>query len=501
MKRIILFLLMVFVVLVTPVFTYAAEGGSGYEGGISGQILSSTKTSSVYKYQEVVFITGRPVILNGTLTIKKKISKSTEADTYNYSLSDANKNTLNRAVTLSTQITNNGDEITKATSISGKYSEIIVINGKTYTLSNYSLTKSSVVDTKPGVSYFAGNIYAVKTYTVSDSPNVIITLKLNDNNNKMNQFSGYDQNWSSGEVQVNNYDIRYEGTSSNGPVIWNGNAKVKLSSTSTTDLKYVQNYPDEISFGGDYIKSQSAVGKLTYETNMPEFDKDGLPTDRIVTKKGSFQLNTFPTQESLVAQDLSAIRGHWAVDDINKLYSLKIYDDDPSIFIPDQYMSRAEFAKALSKAANIIDISTTKKTKSKIVSPYEDVPVNDPYFTYIQQLTLKKVLSGFSDGNFHPYDTITRAQAVEAFIKVLGLEEVAKDKYPVTIFKDNDDIPTWSLRSIAAAYKIGIIKGDGGYFRPNQNITKAEAAALLNRLIDYMRKDMAKSYSDKILNY
>lgn len=500
MKRILILIVIIFAALLVPNFTFAAEGDCGYEGGISGQILTSTKTNTDFQYQEVVFITGKPVVLKGKLSIKKKIAKDTETNTYTYDLSDVNKNSLKRTVTLLTQITTQGEKVTKATSISGKYTETIVLDGKTYTLSNYNLAKSSVADTRPGVNYFAGNIQAIKTYTLSGSPNITITLKLNNNNNK-NQFSGYSQNWSSGEVQINNYSIRYESITTDGSVVWNGNAKIKLSSTATTDLKYVHNYPDEISFGGDYIQSWSSVSKLTYETNMPEFDKDGLPTDRIVTKKGKFQLNAFPTQKSLVVHDLSSIRGHWAAEDITKLYSLGIYDEDPDILIPDQYMSRAEFAKALSKTANITDVSTTKNIKTKVVSPYEDVPVSDPYFTYIKLLTSKGVLKGFDDGNFHPYDTITREQAVAAFINVLGLEEVVKDKYPVTIFKDNDEIPTWSIRSIAAADKIGIIKGDSGYFRPNANIKKAEAAALIIRLIDYMRKDMAKSYSDKILNY
>lgn len=498
-----IFLITILAIFLLPAFVFAAEGDCGYEGGISGQFISSTKSSSVFKYQEVIFITGKPVVLAGTLTVKKKTSNNTESDTYTYSLSDSNKDTLARTVTLVNQITNQGNKTAKTTSLDSKYYEVILLNGKTYTLSNYSFTKSSIVDTRPGASYFAGNIQAVKTYTLNGSPNVTITLKLNGNNNTMNQFSGYTQYWSSGEVQINNYDINYEDTSNTAnPIIWNGNAKVKLSSTSTTDLKYVQNYPDEISFLGDYIESKSAVSKLIYETNMPEFDKDGLPTDRIITKRGSFQLRTFPIQESLAAQDLSSIRGHWAADDINRLYSLGIYDDDPSIFIPDQYMARAEFAKALSKAVNITDTNTTTtKTKTKTVSPYLDVPVNDPYFNYIQQLTSKGVLTGFSDGNFHPYDTITRAQAVQAFVQALGLEGVVKDQYPVTIFKDNDEIPTWAIQSVEAAYKIGLIQGDSGYFRPNDNLTKAEAAVLLNRLIDYMRTEMAKSYSDEILNY
>lgn len=495
MKKRICSLLLILICFLLTLPSYAKEGDCGYEGGISsGQNLLNSKTSSEYEYQEVVFISGKPIVMKGKVTVKKKTTNDSETNTYTFNISDTNDNSLKRTISLQSKITKkDNNQVVKETSIYGKPSETVTIEGKTYTLDKYSLTKSSIVDVKPAVDYYAGNMESKKTYKLRDSDDVSITVTVKG------EFYGYNQNWSNGEVQLLDYFIQNESSSSN----WSGTAKVKLSSVSTTQFKYVKNYPEEISFDGGYVQSQNITSKLIYQTSMPEFDKDGLPTDRIVNKKGNLKIDAFPNEKRLIVFDLPDIRGHWAEEDIKKLYSLEIYDDNPSIFIPNQYMSRGEFAKALGKAINISLPQTTssKKSTTKIVSPYTDVQTNNPLFPYIQQLTAKNAMNGYGDGKFYPDETITRVQAISTFVRILGLEGMAKDEYPVTVFKDNDYIPSWALRSIYAANKIGFVKGDNGYLNPNQYLTKAEAAALLNRFIDYMRKDMAKGYSDKILNY
>lgn len=485
---------LIVVLLMQPLCVLGKEGDSGYEGGISScQNLASSKTSSEYTYQEVVFLTGTPIILKGKVGIKKKTTADTETNTYTYTLSDTNKNTLKRTVSLQTKITqNNNNQITKETVITGKPTETVVINNKTYTLDTYNLTKTSIVDVKAATQYYAGSIDSKKSYIIDEGTDSI-------NVNLEGQFYGYNHNWSNGEVQILDYIV--EGKTSNDS--WSGKANIKLSSNSATEFKYMKNYPEEISFDGGFVSSQSISNKLIYKTSMPEFDKDGVSTDRIITKQGNTKIDSFPNDKRLLTFDLSQIRGHWAEEDIKKIYGLGIFDESTSMFIPNQYITRAEFAKALYKLMNYNTETTTKKTKTKTKpsAQYQDVPVKDPYFEYITFVTNKGIMVGYGDGNFYPNELVSKAQMVQTFVKMLGLEGMSKDEYPVTTFKDNDSIPRWALRSVYVANKIGVVKGDSGYYMPNAYITKAEAATALSRVIQYMSKDMAKSYSDKILKY
>lgn len=492
MKKTISVTLVIAMVLINSIAGYAKEGDCGYEGGISScKSLISSKTSSQFDYKEVVFLSGTPIVMTGKVTLKKKVNATTETNTYTYSLANGD-NTLKRTVVLQTNIIKkDNNQITKETSIYGTPSETVVIGSKTYVLSSYNLTKTSIVDVKPAIEYYAGSLETKKVYTAGTGNTITESLT--------GQFYGYNQNWSNSEVQILDYTL--EGDSANDN--WSGTARVKLASNFTTDFKYVKNYPEEISFEGGFVQSQSTTNKLIYQTDMPEFDKNGVSTDRVITKTGNLKIDTFPNEKRLPTFDLAQIRGHWAENDIEKLYGLEILSEAVPLYMPNQYITRGEFAQILYKYLNVnVTTQTTKKSKTvKEIPQYEDVPITDPNFKYIKDVTNKNIMTGYGDGKFHPNDLLTRAQVAQTFIAMLGLERMSKDEYPVTTFKDNDAIPRWAQRSVYVANRIGVMNGDNGYFAPNNYLTKAEAAASISRLTDYITKDLVKSYSDKILNF
>ena len=488
-------MLCITIILGTFSFAYAKEGDCGYEGGISsGQNLSTSKGTSQFEYQEVVFITGKPIVLKGQVEIKEKVTNDTITTTYKYELSDTNNNSLSRNLTLLTKLTKkDNNQVVRETEIYKTPSETIKIDDSEYTLDTYYNSKSSLMDSRPAADYFAGNINSTKIYNKTGDESVKINVTVNG------EIYGYQQNWSNAEVQITEFYVESESSKDK----WSGTATVKLSQTLNTRLKYIDNFLEEISFSGGYVQTQNVTSKLRYISKMPVFDINGISTDKISTKSSNLFIESFPKEKRLVVHDLASIRGHWAEEDINKLYSLEIFDESPTLFIPNQYISRAEFTKALAKTINSSfdgDASKSKSSSSTAAS-YEDVPKNNVYFKYIQLLTEKEVLSGYEDGKFHPDEPITRVQAIEAFVKVLGLQGISKDEYPVTVFRDHDKIPSWALRSVYSAYKIGFIKGDDGYLYPDKYLTKAETSALITRFIDYMRESISKSYSDKILDY
>lgn len=90
----------------------------------------------------------------------------------------------------------------------------------------------------------------------------------------------------------------------------------------------------------------------------------------------------------------------------------------------------------------------------------------------------KGFVKGRAHGFFEPGDSITRAEFVCMLTQVFGLSE---DDAECTYADCTKDM--WFYGYAAAAEKHGLITGDGGYFRPEDKITRQDIAVILDRLV------------------
>ncbi len=99
----------------------------------------------------------------------------------------------------------------------------------------------------------------------------------------------------------------------------------------------------------------------------------------------------------------------------------------------------------------------------------------------ITDLYARGAVSGYDDGGFHPGSGVTRAEFCKFITAGLG---VALPETSETAFEDVA-ADEWYAPYIAAAAELKIINGyeDGG-FRPDNNITREEAAAVICRAAD-----------------
>ncbi len=499
---------------IMPLRIYAREGDCGYEGGISSGEAPG-KTS--FQYQEVCFISGEPVVFQGTLTIKKSLKQDNISATYTYDLKNADKNaTLKRTLIYNTKLTQKDNKQTvEETSLSGKPVETIKINNDTYTLDSYDFSRSSLADAKPAINYYAGNISGRKIYktaspsagTGASSSAGTITVDV------MGKFYGYDQYWGTAEVEELNYVIQSERKNDTKVDKWGGTADVTVSSSMVKQLKYVENKPSEISFEGGYVQVQNNSSILEYSSKLPEFDAEGKPSDNLISKNDSLKIETFPVQTRLPVPNIKHLNGHWSENDIRILYSLEVFKGNDSVFDPSQYMTRAEFAKAIVQAAKEVppDPALTGRTSGTAsrstagqteASTFDDVSAESIYSDPINSAAKRGLINGKSNSIFAPDDSLTVAEALTIFVRALGLEGLAPGTGAVTSFRDNDLIPAYARNAACVAERIGLIYGDDkGCLNPNEKITNARAAVLLNRFIDYMRDGINKDYRDKILNF
>lgn len=509
-KKILTILLLFLPFLLLSGTAFAREGICGYEGGISSGEVSGKTT---YDYQEVSFITGEPVVFEGTLIIKKTQRQSKTTTTYIYNLKNVEKEaTLTRTLVFDTTTTTmeNG-QTTETVTFSKPATETVKIEGTTYTLrktNGYDFARSNLIDPKPAVNYHAGSIWSRKVYQVgaaADGNTVTVECT--------GDFYGYDQYWGNAESILLDYTISSEKNGKGVADKWGGTATVSISSTSTEQLEYQENKPDQISFSGSYVQSRMNSSILEYTGMLPEFDAKGVSTDNVITYKDSLLIETFPVQKRLPTVNPTNIRGHWAENDIKIMFGLEVFKGDGLSFKPDQYMTRAEFATAMIQIAKEVpaDPALTARTsftanratsKKVVLSPFNDVSIDNAYFTQIKSAYDRGLLSGKGYNLFGPNENISKADAMVAFIRALGFESLAPAPVAVTGFRDNDLIPAHARNAAYIAQKIGLLQSDSkGNMNPVKKLTRAEGAAMFKSLITYLQDGIKKDYRERLVNY
>ncbi|HHW68087.1 MAG: hypothetical protein PWP07_535 [Epulopiscium sp.] len=98
------------------------------------------------------------------------------------------------------------------------------------------------------------------------------------------------------------------------------------------------------------------------------------------------------------------------------------------------------------------------------------------------KLRTLKILAGYEDGSLRLDNNITRAEIATILVRVLGYENTIIIGMEDQKFKDVKD-SHWASAHIKKSAKLGLIAGyPDGSFKPNQDITYAEATAMMVRL-------------------
>ena len=143
---------------------------------------------------------------------------------------------------------------------------------------------------------------------------------------------------------------------------------------------------------------------------------------------------------------------------------------------PQNNITRAEVASIFYRLLkeDVRDENTTD------VSDFSDVSSSDWYGTTVATLADMGIVKGYEDGTFRPNVPITRAEF--AAIATRFFEETGATYEPGT-FTDVTG-SEWFAGAIMDAVNLGLIGGyEDGTVRPNNNITRAEACAIVNRTL------------------
>ncbi|MBU5442212.1 S-layer homology domain-containing protein [Paenibacillus sp. MSJ-34] len=145
-------------------------------------------------------------------------------------------------------------------------------------------------------------------------------------------------------------------------------------------------------------------------------------------------------------------------------------------FKPDSPVTRAEFTVMLARTLKLDGAGSAPALTdwSKIGAWAEQA---------VALAVQAGIVNGYEDGSFRPEAHITRAEMASMIARALG---GLLDENATTGFADDEDIPKWSKGAVAAIRQLDIVIGRGaGRFVANDAATRAEAVAMLLRMLEY----------------
>ena len=142
-------------------------------------------------------------------------------------------------------------------------------------------------------------------------------------------------------------------------------------------------------------------------------------------------------------------------------------------FRPENAITRAEIAAILARNLDL-------PPGGAYAGLFGDVPSAHWAWSDIERLKRSGLMIGDASGNFRPQAPITRAEMAMIAAKWLGADLSAAGS---PAFADVDG-GHWAAAAIDAASRAGILVGfEDGTFRPDERLTRAQAVAVMNRLL------------------
>lgn len=147
---------------------------------------------------------------------------------------------------------------------------------------------------------------------------------------------------------------------------------------------------------------------------------------------------------------------------------------------PNNDISRAEVATIFFRL--LTDEARTQYDKT--TSSFSDIKDGAWCCRAVSTLTNMGIIKGYTDGTFQPNKSITRAELATIIARFAKLDVNTKT------FSDING--HWAQKNIELAAGNGWINGyEDGTFRPNNNITRAETFAMINRVLDRQTENVS----------
>ncbi len=171
--------------------------------------------------------------------------------------------------------------------------------------------------------------------------------------------------------------------------------------------------------------------------------------------------------------------GKWytnSVDFVSNVgYMVGVSDNEFGVYQP---MTRAQLISVLYRLAGSPEVGD--KTH-----PFKDVPAGSYFEKAVIWGYNEKIVSGTTATTFEPYKNVTRAQMVAFLYRFFEKPEVTEDY--LSDFEDAAQVAPYARNAMNWAVSneliFGVVHGDRVLIDPNANLTRAQGAAVIYRLV------------------
>ncbi len=170
--------------------------------------------------------------------------------------------------------------------------------------------------------------------------------------------------------------------------------------------------------------------------------------------------------------------GGWYCEYVQYVYDNKIMEGmEKTKFGPSESLSRAMFVTILGRMSG-------QDTTDAPMDPFPDTIKNSYYSEYVGWAAELGIIKGYDDGTFRPDNPLTRAEMAVAVSRYAdALDARMTREGGMFEFADQESVAAWAADSLDVLRNSGVILGDDGRnFNPDDNITRAESAAIIMRL-------------------
>lgn len=281
------------------------------------------------------------------------------------------------------------------------------------------------------------------------------------------------------------YELKYEPGQKKGDEHFTWRINVPVSNFAPVALTYYVKLMNPKSASGTYgqydengSKNYSGLYTNNSATLHPvdSNSKPGVPEDFLkptvsYTVKGSSGSHSGGSRPSLNTKDHYGYIIGYPVD----YYTGQPTTDQTKKPVrPEGKITRAEVATIYFRM--LTDESRTKFWSQS--SGYSDVKTGDWFNNAVSTLSNAGIIAGYEDGSFRPNGYITRAEFATIAARFFDVTYNGKDLFP-------DISGHWAKDYINQAANKGFVNGyEDGTFKPDRNITRAEAVTLVNRTLD-----------------
>ena len=218
--------------------------------------------------------------------------------------------------------------------------------------------------------------------------------------------------------------------------------------------------------------------------NIGTIDQNGIFT--AVNKDGSGTIKITAGQKT-VSIPVSVVwdnpftdvkEGDWFYSAIRDSYDSGLMKGlSDTKFAPSSGMTRAMFVTLLSRMDGI--------TPSGAKSSFKDVPAGQWYTDAVIWASENGIVSGYDNGNFHPHAHLTREQLCTLILRYTNyLGKTLPSGSSGEPFADASYINSYAREGVNACKNAGLVNGkDGNKFDPQGGATRAEVAAIIQRLL------------------